>query len=97
MLGMTATSSQRLDGFDVFYQRQLGDILYAAKIEGFNNIGNDFKGEVLQVKYEGDPAYTKAKYSEATGKIFTPDMLKQFISDPRRNQLIVDKIVNLYI
>ncbi len=96
MLGMTATSSQRLDGFDVFYQRQLGDILYAAKIEGFNNIGNDFKGEVLQVKYEGDPAYTKAKYSEATGKIFTPDMLKQFISDPRRNQLIVDKIVNLY-
>lgn len=96
MLGMTATSSQRLDGFDVFYQRQLGDILYAAKIEGFNNVGNDFKGEVLQIKYEGDPAYTKPKYSEATGKIFTPDMLKQFISDPRRNQLLVDKIVNLY-
>lgn len=95
-IGMSATINQNKYGFDKIYKRHLGDVIVAANLPGFNATQDVFKGVVRVVKYHGAEIYTRPCYLEATGKLFTPDMIKQMVADPDRNQVIVDEVMTLY-
>lgn len=90
-MGMSATTENRLDGFDFVAKKHLGEVV---RVDA--DLSNGFLGNVCAIYYEGPPEYTKTIISSATGKLFAPDMVKQFVEDPGRNRLIVDKMIDLW-
>ncbi len=97
-LGMSATTEDRLDGFDPIAHKELAfdDVIRAENIPGFAYEAVDFQTDVKVIRYKGSPEYTQSLTHESTGKLFTPYMNKQFLRDPVRLQLIVREIRSLY-
>jgi len=97
-LGMSATTEDRLDGFDPIAHKELAfdDVIRAENIPGFAYEEVDFQTDVKVIRYKGSPEYTQSLTHESTGKLFTPYMNKQFLRDPARLQLIVREIRTLY-
>lgn len=95
VLGMSATTSQRDDGFDAVYYKHLGEPVIAADIPGFTSDDTEFKGNVKVVKYFASDEAAIDTYNETTGYIDFNKMLAQFIVDEQRNKLCVDEIIEL--
>ncbi len=95
VLGMSATTANRVDKFDEIYYKHLGAPIMTDLLPGFNVEEFEFKGLVHKIMYKGPPEYTRALLSEATGFLSVTDMYKQFAADAIRNALIVDEIMTL--
>lgn len=96
-IGLSATTDDDKDGFDKFYHRQLGGVVYSADIPGFAPDSRGyFTGTVTKVDYVGHPEYTEFIMSDKTGKMDYPATINNIISDPYRNRLIIDEIMQLY-
>lgn len=98
MLGMSATTEDRADGFDGVAHKELAydGVIRAETLPGFNYEGVEFKSLVTIIKYNGPPEYTETLISESTGKMFTPYMNKQFLRDPQRTTVAIAELSALY-
>lgn len=96
MLGISATTEDRSDGFDPVFHKQLGPIIRAEQIPGFTYENVEFDCTVHAIMYSGPPQYTQNLTHEKTGRIFTPYMNKQFLQDPYRMRLFVQNLRNVY-
>jgi hypothetical protein len=98
MLGMSATTNDRADGFDSLYHKELAfdGIVHAENIDGFTYDDVIFTTEVSAIYYNGPNEYTKSLTHSSTGKIFVPYMIDQFIADPYRMKLLIREIRKLY-
>lgn len=96
MLGMSATTDMREDGFDIVYHHHLGEVIHCDKLAGYDANESEFCGQVVALKYFGPDEYTQFLRNESTNILFTPDMIKQFCADPQRNAAIVDELIALY-
>ncbi len=98
VLGMSATTEDRRDGFDVISHKELAfdGIIRAEDIKGFTyeDVGFDCRAHII--RYIGPPEHTRNLTHESTGKVFTHYMHNQFASDPYRTQLAVDELIKLY-
>jgi superfamily II DNA or RNA helicase len=97
-LGMTATSEDRNDGFDVIAHRELatGGVLRAENIPGFDYEDVHFECAVRVINYKGPPDQTQNLIHESTGNVFTHYMHNQSIEDRYRVQLAVNELIELY-
>ncbi len=98
MLGMSATTEDRRDGFDPIAHKELAfdGIIRAENIPGFTYEDVNFLGQVRVIYYNGPEEYTKNLRHESTGMVFTHYMHNQYINDPYRLQLAMDELIALY-
>ncbi len=97
MLGMSATTDEHIYNWDKIYYMQVGEVIHANKMPGYDPAEVKFIGSVKIIKYHGPPGFTENKISEATGYLFTPDMHLQAMNDTCRNMLIICEILLLYL
>lgn len=97
VLGMSATTQHRKDGFDVIYTKEFGQPIMACDLPGWEINEVSFRTDVDVIYYNGPPEYTNVLCHESTGKIFTPYMHKQTAGDPYRNAFVVKEINELYM
>lgn len=95
VLGLSATTDERQDKFDVVSQWYCGDVIYASKLKGWNDKDVEFSTEVHKIMYYGSPLYTKMILSES-GIVSVPLMINQMIEDPLRNKIIIEEALKLY-
>ena len=98
MLGMSATTDDRSDGFDIIAHKELAfdGVTHAENIPDFTYEDIVFRGKVSVIHYNGPPAFTQSLSHPSTGKLFTPYMMEQFMSDPHRMKLAIMKLRELY-
>lgn len=98
VLGMSATTENRKDGFDPVAHKELAydGIIRAEQIEGFTYEDVAFHCTVDAVRYNGAPEFTQNLTHPSTGRLFTPYMIDQFLRDPQRMALAIRKIKELY-
>ncbi len=96
MTGMSATTEDRSDGFDPVFHKQIGPIVRAEQIPGFNYENIEFDCTVDAIVYNGPPSHTQNLCHEKTGRVFTHYMNKQFLSDPYRMHLLIQRLLELY-
>lgn len=94
VLGLTATPNERDDGMDVIYPKHAGPLVIAKELPGYNVAEIPWKGEVEVIYYHGHPDYTN-KITNVKGWTKTSAMHEQFLNDPYRNKLILDRIKKL--
>jgi len=94
-LGLSATPTGRIDGFDRILQWELGNIIYAQKIPKMSSSNVVYSTKVLRVSYNGADEYTQHLVSSA-GVASVPLMLNQIQNDPQRNNLIIQHATRLY-
>ncbi len=98
VLGMSATTEDRADTFDIIATRALAvdGIIRAEEIPGFayDNVAFDCKVDII--KYYGLPEHTQNLTHESTGRIFTHYMHGQFLGDPARLELAISELMTLY-
>jgi superfamily II DNA or RNA helicase len=94
-LGLTATPDERTDGMDSVVEKHIGHIIRATEIPGFTTKEVKWIGKVNAIKYRGPPEFT-VKYNNRKGWADTQKMCEQFMSDPYRNQLLLQEIKKLY-
>jgi superfamily II DNA or RNA helicase len=95
-LGLTATPEENLNDWDPIYQMQVGPLIYAEDVPGFNVDDVEWDFTVRAINYYGPPEFTEQKVSETTGMTVCAWMAEQFIQDPYRNKMILDIIQEYY-
>lgn len=95
-LSLTATPDERKDGFDKALKMHFGPIIDVKTLPNYKDDSVAFTGSVEVVKYVGPNEYTKIILNEKMGLISVPHMVAQFIRDPYRNKLIINKAIELY-
>lgn len=93
MLGLSATPDERQDSLDKISKWNVGPILVAKDLEGYNEATAPFTAKVIKIKYYGDDEYTKQLMNEKLEMTSVPKMLDQLSQDPHRLQLCVDLIL----
>lgn len=96
VLGMSGTTAERGDGLDAVYYKHLGKPLMASSIPGYVTADANYDGRIKVIKYYGMKSHTRKVISDATGYVDFDGMLEQFITDPHRNKICVDEIMELY-
>lgn len=99
VLGMSATTEQRKDGFDTISHKELAfdGIIRAENVPGFKYEESDaFDADVEVIRYNGPPEFTQNLTHESTGRLFTPYMINQFLRDTIRTRMAVAEIKKLY-
>lgn len=111
-LGLTATPDEHPQGMDVIYIKQLGPIIAAKDLPGYELANVQWQGQVTVIRYYGPDKYCKKLTSEK-GKIRECNegestmysvMCKQLCMDTYRNRLVlwiirqaIELKVNLFI
>jgi superfamily II DNA or RNA helicase len=98
MIGMSATTEDRNDGFDIIAHKELAPdgIIRAEEIPGFTYDEIEFNINVREIRYNGLPEYTEALTHESTGRIFVPYMIMQMLDDIQRMELAIKELQTLY-
>ena len=95
-LSLTATPDERKDGFDRALKMHFGPIIDVKTLPNYKDDSVAFTGSVEAIKYVGPDAFTGIVLNEKMGLISVPHMIAQFIRDPYRNKLIINKAMELY-
>ncbi len=96
MLGLSATPNDDINGMDIISHLNIGEVLDAETIEGFNKDNTKFEAIVDIIKYNGPANYTKMHVNDKNGMVCVPMIIEDIINDPYRNKLILDAIYELY-
>lgn len=94
-LGLTATPD-RPQKEDIVFKNNIGPVIYADKIEGYEMDDVVFTGNIRVLKYSGHPKYTKQLRNAVTKTNSTPALITQIAADPYRNQMIVEEILKIF-
>lgn len=92
MLGLSATPDENTMGFDNLVWWELGPVLDATSIPGYESTSEDFKATVHRIQYYGPPDYTKVLTSEATELTNTAGTINMICEDTIRNNVVIDCI-----
>jgi hypothetical protein len=92
MLGLSATPDENTMGFDNLVWWELGPVLNATSIPGYESTSEDFKATVHRIQYYGPPDYTKVLTSEATELTNTAGTINMICEDTIRNNVVIDCI-----
>ena len=90
MLGLSATPDEHSMGFDSLVWWELGPVLNAANIQGYESSSEDFKATVHRIQYYGPAEYTKVLTSEITELTNTAGTINMICEDSIRNMVVVD-------
>lgn len=103
VLGQSGTCCDRSDGFDPIAHKELAmdGIIHAEDIPGFSESSKktldiNFNCTAEIINYLGPPEFTQGLKNDTTGTISVHKMYNQFINDPFRTQIIIDKLIELY-
>lgn len=94
MLGLSATPNEREDKTDIISHLNIGKLIDAETLPGYEPMETSFESEVKVIKYKG-PAWHTNIISEATGMISVPPMIENICSDQYRNKMIIREIVRM--
>jgi len=95
-LGLTATPCENSMKLDIIFEKHCGDLIYANDIEAFNPESIKWYGEIHPIKYYGLPKNTEKLINSVNGWTSHGLMVKQFIADENRNNVIIDLVERLY-
>ena len=95
VIGLSATPLLKKNNFDQLAFDYIGDLLDCDEIPNYVKADNKFDSKVLLLYYNGKEEYTKTVINEKTGMVNVVEMITNIISDPIRNQLIIDQVINL--
>jgi len=96
MLGLSATPNERDNGLDIISHLNIGNVLNAETIEGYNKDTTVFNARVDIIKYNGPNEYIINHINEKTKMICVPMIIEDLINDPYRNKLILNTIYELF-
>jgi len=94
MLGLSATPDENANGFDPLVWWEIGPVLVAKNIPGYENINNNFKGRVHHIMYYGPSEYTRLLKNETTDIVNIAGTINMVCNDPYRDNLVVDCIMD---
>ncbi len=93
-IGLSATPDIREDKLDIIHQLWLGPILDAETLEGFNISQDSFYSDAKMIEYHAYNEHCKFNVRD-DGMIDYSSIVESIITDPYRNQLIIDQIIEL--
>ncbi len=93
-IGLSATPDCREDGLDVIHTSWLGPILDAETLEGFNAVQDTFESDVHVINYHALNEHCGFKVRD-DGLMDYSSIVESIITDPNRNELVIDSIVEL--
>ncbi len=96
VLGISATPDARLDGFGTIAKWWLGDVEDCQRLADKFQSTPKFSGEVVAIKYKGDPRYTKIIRNDKLGVIDSSRTIKQITQDKHRLVALCAEIVNTF-
>lgn len=96
VLGLTASPNSRTDEFDRVYFEHVGEWVKAEDIPGVSFDDIQFDVDVITIEYHGPPQFTEKKCARGSTITSAPLMVKQFMSDPYRTQMIVNLLKWLF-
>jgi len=103
MIGLSATPDENANKFDCMYWWEIGPVLTADKLPGYQSTKEDFKADVYRIMYYGDADYTKVIINEITQLVSVSSTISMLCEDETRDELILSCIgrcleqKNLYI
>ena len=92
MIGLSATPDEKKEKGDNSYKLiewNIGKILKADILEGYNITEIPFTAQVYMIKYKGPPQFTRTLINEKLEMVSIPKMTQQLTEDPYRIQLII--------
>jgi superfamily II DNA or RNA helicase len=95
MMGISATPDENPNKDPIIYWN-LGPVIDAQKIPGYENDEVTYKCKTTIVEYSGSPEYTKQIKNASTDETSTTLMIKQFSQDPHRLAVVRKYIKWLY-
>lgn len=94
MLGLSATPDEREDKTDIISHLNIGKLIDAETLPGYEPLEMSFESEVKVIKYKGPASHVNI-ISEATGLVSVPPMIENICSDNYRNKMIIREISRL--
>jgi superfamily II DNA or RNA helicase len=88
MLGLSATPDKRWN--HMMLEHNIGEIV---DFDPYIQSGIQLKGEVRKINYRGPPQYTQS-LKNVNGVMSVAKMVKQFMEDEQRNQMIINTIIS---
>lgn len=95
-IGLSATPNERVDGFDKLITFFLGDVIDSEMIEDYKKSLISFSSVVRTIKYTAPDEYSNIYINNYTKLINVPKILEEIITDPYRNQIIINMLIELY-
>jgi superfamily II DNA or RNA helicase len=89
MLGLSATPDENANKWQNIIYWDIGPVLLATDVPGYEATLNDFKGIVHRIMYYGNVEYTKFIKNEITDMTSTAETISMICEDPYRNELII--------
>lgn len=96
VLGLSATPDIKIDQSHMISIASLGQIIDADNIKGFNKSNITFKASVIKVEYSCNDDQDVNVINPLTQQVNTSAIINNFVNDPFRNALIVNKAVELF-
>lgn len=99
-VGLTATPSERIDGFDKMLSMHLGPQVICRNIPGysidFETEKSKFDVTVIAIKFRGHSDFTQ-RIVNKEGQVRIPETITALLHDPYRNSLILRLLHNLML
>jgi hypothetical protein len=93
-IGLSATPNIREDKLDIIHQSWLGPILNAESLDGYNVTSDSFVSDARLIEYHARHEHCQFSIRE-DGMIDYASIIESLITDPNRNNLIIDQIIEL--
>lgn len=93
-IGLSATPDIREDKLDIIHQSWLGPILVADSLTGYSVSQDAFVSDTKMIKYHALNQHCQFNIRE-DGMIEYTSIIQSIITDPHRNNLIIDEIIKL--
>ena len=92
MLGLSATPDEHVKGFDKAVWWQLGPVIDAKTIDGYQSASENFTAVVHRVMYYGPPSHTKRLISDVTQTTMVAPTTNMICDDIIRSNMVVQCI-----
>lgn len=96
MLGLSATPDERKNKCDLISHANIGDILDAHTLPDFIHSDIKFTADLYLIKYNAPDEYIKMHINPTTNMICVPQIIEDLITDPYRNKLILNELLQLF-
>jgi hypothetical protein len=92
MLGLSATPDEHVKGFDKAVWWQLGPVIDAKTIDGYQSASENFTAVIHRVMYYGPPSHTKRLISNVTQTTMLAPTINMICDDLIRSNMVVQCI-----
>jgi len=96
VIGLSATPTDRIDGFYKIILHSIGQIVELEKLKGFKSNENKFKAEVRAVNYYCPEEYISMEKNDKNNQVMTHKVIFKIMEDPFRDKLVLKYLKELY-